>query len=98
MTTKPRVLVLDDDSFILREVTAHLEDRFVVESATTFDEAMTLLRDVEGVERFSVAVVDMCLREGPEGVLTFVEKLSKQEERPEIVILTAYPDNRVVPQ
>jgi len=92
MTHKPFLLVVDDDSDVLKEIEEFLGDRFEVDGVTTLNEARRILSVEENTEKFSVLVADMRLPGDEKGGLTLARELSMRYKHPEFVVLTAYPD------
>lgn len=91
MTHKSRVLILDDEPDVLKQVVKWLSNHFSVTGVTALDDARhQLLTAAPG--DYSVAVLDMRLPDEMEGGLVLLQELNKYSKRPEVVILTAYPD------
>lgn len=88
MKSKPRVLVLDDDLDLLHEVKEHLSDSFDVKDVSRLADARTELEQ----GKYRVVITDMRLEEGDEGGLLLAREMSQKENRPEVIILTAYPE------
>lgn len=91
MVHKPRILILDDDPGILKEVMALLQEDFDVEGVSTLEKARARLSGDEGAEHYSVVVADMRLPGDDEGGLTLARWLRTRISAPEVIILTAYP-------
>jgi signal transduction histidine kinase len=84
---KRSILVVDDDSFLLRTLAGELEDQgYAVATAPNGERALKLLED----QRFELIVTDMVMP-GVDGI-TVLEKAKKQCPNTMVVILTGYGD------
>lgn len=92
MGYKSHLLVLEDEPDVLKEIAASLSQYFKVTAVSTLKEARKAFAKQDQGERYHVVVADMRLQQSTEGGLILAQELSERELRPEVVILTAFPD------
>lgn len=86
MTTKPKLLLIDDDSGVLNSNSLFLSKHFDVDTSETVEDAISKLASNE----YKVAVIDMAFPNDPEGGLRICRNINATGLDTKAIVLTAY--------
>ena len=86
MTTKPKLLLIDDDKGVLESHSLYLSKYFDVDTSETIEDAISKLDSTE----YRVAVIDMAFPDDPEGGLKICKHIADTGLKTRAIIYTAY--------